>query len=67
MRLAAVALATGCVAALPAGLTAPALAAPARHATTSWGHVTEPATNKPATNKPVVLPGNGRSWAQRAR
>jgi hypothetical protein len=63
MRLAAVALATGCVAALPIGLAAPALAAPARHATTSWGHVNKPATKA----KPVVLPGNGRSWAFRTR
>jgi hypothetical protein len=59
MRLAAVVLATGCVAALPA---APALAAPVRHVTTSWGHV-----NKTAPVKPVVLPGNGRSWAFRHR
>jgi hypothetical protein len=60
MRLAAVALATGCVAALPA---APALAAPVRHATTSWGHVNKQAPKA----KPVALPGNGRSWAFRAR
>jgi len=60
MRLAAVALATGCVAALSA---VPALAAPARHATTSWGQLNKSA---PQT-KPVVLPGNGRSWVFRSR
>jgi hypothetical protein len=53
-----VVLATGCVAALPA---VPALAAPAKHATTSWGHVNSSGTQA----KPVVLPGNGRSWALR--
>jgi hypothetical protein len=63
LRLAAVALATGCIAALPTGFTASALAAPVRHATTSWGHVNKPAPKA----KPVVLPGNGRSWAFRAR
>lgn len=58
LRLAAVALATGCVAALSA---VPAVAAPAKHVTTSWGHV-NPSTTQA---KPVVTPGNGRSWALR--
>jgi hypothetical protein len=53
-----VALATGCVAALSA---VPAVAAPAKHVTTSWGHV-NPSTTQA---KPVVTPGNGRSWALR--
>jgi hypothetical protein len=51
-------LATGCVAALSA---APALAAPAKHVTTTWGHVNPTTTQA----KPVVTPGNGRSWALR--